>query len=145
MKLARVRAGGLLALAGAVCVIVSLFVRNYEGANGALDAWRTFDAGVALLLLAAAAAIALFALTLFERSPALPMAVEVATLPLGIAALIAALVRLLERPNGSTEVCIGAWLALVGAAAILAGAWQSTRDERRSLHSAATPPPRPRP
>jgi hypothetical protein len=145
MKLARVRAGGLLALAGAVCVIVSLFERNYEGANGALDAWNTFDVGVALLLLAAAAAIALFALTLFERSPALPMAVEVTTLVLGIAALIAALVRVLERPNGATEVCVGAWLALAGAAAILAGAWQSTRDERRSLYSPATPPPRPRP
>jgi hypothetical protein len=145
MRLGRVRAGELLALAGAVCVIVSLFVRNYEGPGGSLDAWSTFGFGVVLLLLAALIAIALFGVTLFERSTALPVAAEVTAIPLGFAAAIAALVRALERPGGATMACIGVWLALGGAAAILAGAWQAVRDEHRSLYSPATPPPRPRP
>jgi hypothetical protein len=143
MRLARVRAGELLALAGAVCVIVALFERNYEGPAGALDAWDTFGAGVVLLLLATVAALALFAVTVFERSVALPVTLQVTTLPLALAASIAALIRALERPGGATEVCFGAWLALAGALAILAGAWQSLRDERRSLYKPATPPPRP--
>ena len=145
MRLARVRGGELLALAGAVCVIVALFERCYEGPAGALDGWDTFGVGVVLLLLASVAAIALFVVTVFERSVALPVAVEVTMLPVALAALIAALVRALERPDGATEVCFGAWLALAGAAAILAGAWQSLRDEHRSLYDPATPPPRPRP
>ncbi len=143
--LARLRAGELLALAGAVCVIVALFVRSYEGPAGTLDAWNTFDIGVVLLALASLAAIALSAVTVFERSPALPVVAEVTTITLALAALIAALARALERPHGATEVCFGAWLALIGAAAILAGAWQALRDERRSLYDPATPPARPRP
>src|SRR6201999_1247207 len=104
MKLARVRAGELLALAGAVCVLVALFERNYEGASGALDGWDTFGAGVVLLLRAAVAAIALAAAPLFERSVALPVALETATVLLALAALIAAIVRVLVRPDGATEV-----------------------------------------
>ncbi|HTA35672.1 MAG TPA: hypothetical protein VK761_03060 [Solirubrobacteraceae bacterium] len=145
MRFARVRGGELLALAGAVCVIVSLFVRSYEGRQGAFDAWDTFGVGVVLLLLAAATAIALVVLTVFERSTALPVAAEVTLIPLGLAAAIAALVRALERPDGATMTCVGVWLALAGAVAILAGAWQSTRDEHGSLYPPALPPPRPRP
>jgi hypothetical protein len=145
VRLARVRGGELLALAGAVCVIVSLFVRSYEGRKGALDAWATFGLGVVLLLLAALMSIALLVLTLFERSAALPVAAEVTLIPLGIAAAIAALVRVLERPDGATMTCVGVWLALAGAVAIFAGAWRSTHDERCSLYPPALPPPRPRP
>jgi hypothetical protein len=145
MTLARVRAGELLALAGAVCVSVSLFVRNYEAPRAALDAWSTFGVGVALLLLAAVAAIALFALTVFERSPALPVAAEVIGVTLGLVATIAALVRALARPDGATMACAGVWLALAGAVAILVGAWLSLHDERGSRYSPAMPPPRPLP
>lgn len=145
MRLARARAGELLALAGAICTVVALFERNYEGPSGALDAWDTFGLGVVLLLLASAAAIALFVLTVLERSPALPVAAEVSTSALALAASIAAVVRVLERPDGATEVCLGAWLALAGALAMLLGSWQSMRDEHSSLYSSATPPPRARP
>ena len=73
-SLKRVRSGELLALAGAVCVIVSLFLRWYETPSGTLDAWSTFGPAVALLILAAGAALALVLGTLTERSTAVPVA-----------------------------------------------------------------------
>jgi hypothetical protein len=145
MSFRRARAGELIALAGAACVIVSLFERTYEGPSGTLDGWDTFDVGVVLLILAALAAIGLFVAAITERSTAIPVALEVATIPVASIAVIAAIVRALERPDGATSVCFGAWLGLAGAVLILLGAWQATRDEHRSLYPPATPDPRPRP
>ncbi|MGO8904246.1 MAG: hypothetical protein ACLQMH_01315 [Solirubrobacteraceae bacterium] len=139
--LRRVRAGELLALLGAVCVIVSLFEPWYESPSGNLDAWETFGPGLVLVMLAAAGALVLFLATLTERSTALPVASAVWTFLLGLIAVIAALVRALERPDHATGLCVGAWLALAGTVAILGGTWQSMRDERRSLYAPATPEP----
>jgi hypothetical protein len=146
MSLGKARAGELVALAGAVLVVVSLLLPWYEGsAAGTLDPWDTFGTGVVLLLAAAAGSFWLFVSALTERSTALPVAVAVWNVPLGIAAVISAIVRALERPDHATGLCAGAWLALAGAVTILAGAWTSVRDERRSLYAPATPEPRPRP
>jgi hypothetical protein len=146
MSVGKVRGGELLALTGAVCVIVSLLLPWYEGsASGTLDAWDTFGAGLVLLLAGAASGLWLFFGALAERGTALPVAAAVWSVPLGIAALISAIVRVLERPDRATGLCVGAWLALAGAVAILAGAWQAVRDERRSLYAPATPEARPRP
>ncbi len=145
MNLKRLRAGELLALAGAACVIASLFLRWYETPTGSLDAWSTFGPAVVLLMLGAGAALVLVAATVTERSTALPVAAAVWTVALGLVALIAALVRVIERPDHATSLCAGAWLALAGAVLILAGAWQSMRDERTSLYDPAMPPPRPPP
>jgi peptidoglycan/LPS O-acetylase OafA/YrhL len=138
----RMRAGELVALAGAACVIVSLFLRWYETPTGSLDAWSTFGPAVVLLMLGAGAALVLVAATLTERSTALPVAAAVWTVALGLVAVIAALVRVIERPDHATSLCAGAWLALGGAVLILAGAWQSMRDERTSRYPPATPEPR---
>jgi len=139
----KVRAGELLVLAGAACVIVSLFVPSYESPAGTLDAWDTFGPGVALLLAATASAIGLFVATLTERSTAVPVASIVWTSLLGLIATIAAIVRVLERPDHATSRCAGPWLALAGALAILLGAWLAIRDERGSLYPPAMPPTRP--
>jgi uncharacterized membrane protein HdeD (DUF308 family) len=141
----QLRLGELLALAGAVCVIVSLFVRWYSGPTGNLDAWDTFGPAVVLILAATAAALAMVVSALTERSTALPVSTAVWCVLLGLIAVIAAIVRVLERPDHATDVCIGAWLALAGAVAILAGAWLALRDERPSLYTPAEPPPRPPP
>jgi len=141
----RLRVGELLALAGAACVIASLFLRWYETPTGSLDAWSTFGPAVVLLMLGAGAALVLVAATLTERSTALPVAAAVWTFAFGLVAVIAALVRVIERPDHATSLCAGAWLALAGAVLILAGAWQSMRDERTSLYEPAAPPPRPPP
>ena len=146
MSLGKVRGGELLAFAGAVCVIVSMLLPWYEGASsGTLDAWDTFGVGVVLLLAGAAAALWMFFSALTERSTAMPVAAGVWCVPLGLAAVISAIVRLLQRPDHATGLCAGAWLALAGALAILVGAWLSISDERRSLYKPAAPEPRPRP
>jgi hypothetical protein len=146
MGLRRVRIGEMLALLGAALVIVSLFLPWYGGSTlGTLTAWDTFGAGLVLLIAAACAALAVVASALTERSTALPVSVAVWSVVLGLIGLIAAVVRVLERPDDATSLCAGAWLALAGAGSILLGAWLALRDEHTSLYGLAPPPPRPPP
>ncbi len=142
VSLRRLRLGELIALAGAACVIVSLFEPWYQGPAGQLDAWDTFGPTIVLLIAAALATLAVVASALTERNTALPVAAAVWTVLLGFLASIAAVVRLLERPDGASALCAGAWLALAGALAIFAGAWETLRDERPSMYEPATPAPR---
>ncbi len=142
MSLRRLRSGELIALAGAICLIVALTLPWYENAQGKLGAWATFGPAVALLLLAAAGALALALATVTERTTAIPVAAAVWGTLFGILASIAAVVRLLERPEHATELCAGAWLALIGALAVLLGSWQSMRDERTGMYPPDTTTPR---
>jgi hypothetical protein len=143
--LRRLRLGELLALAGAVCVIVSLAEPWYENATGKLSAWDTFGPALVLLIAAAAAALGLVVSALTERSTALPVAAAVWSTPFAFAATIAAIVRVLERPEHATALCAGAWLALAGAVAMLIGSWQTMRDERTGMYEPPSPPRRPAP
>jgi hypothetical protein len=136
------RAGELAALIGAGLVIASLTLRWYEAPYRSLTAWQTFGPAVVLLMLAALAGLALFGAALFERSPALPVAAGIWATTFAVVGTIAAVVRLLERPGGSNALCAGAWVAFAGALLLLAGAWQSIRDERTHRYPPATPPPR---
>jgi phosphate/sulfate permease len=145
MSLRRLRVGELTALAGSGLVIASLFSRWYETPIGELDAWNSFGPSIVLLLAALCAALAMILSALTERSAALPVATAVWCVPLGLAGVLAAVVRVLERPDHASEVCIGAWLALAGAVLILIGAWLVLRDERPSMYGPARPEPRPRP
>jgi uncharacterized membrane protein len=145
VRLTRLRVGELLALAGAICLIVALTLPWYENAEGKLSAWSTFGPAVVLLMLAALGALALVVATVTERTTALPVAAAVWCTLLGIVAVIAALVRVLERPDHATELCAGAWLGLVGAVLVLAGSWQSMRDERTGMYEPSDAPPRPPP
>jgi prepilin signal peptidase PulO-like enzyme (type II secretory pathway) len=142
MKLTRLRLGELMVLMGAVCVIVALTLPWYENLEGKLDAWDTFGLGVVLLMIAAAAALVLVLTTVTERSTALPVAAAVWSTLFGMVAVIAAIVRLLERPHNAISLCAGAWLALAGAVLIAAGSWESIRDERTGLYRPAEPEPR---
>ncbi len=141
----RLRLGELMALTGIACVIVALFIPNYDSPLGNLTAWDTFGPAVALLLAGVCAALAMVVSSLTERSPALPVSTAVWCVLLGLAATIAGAVRVIERPDHATSLSVGGWLSLVGAAVILAAAWQTLRDERPSLYRSATPAPRPRP
>jgi uncharacterized membrane protein HdeD (DUF308 family) len=120
-------------------LIISLTLPWYENAEGKLSAWSTFGPAVVLLMLAGIAALALLLATITERTPALPVAAAVWGVLFGLVAVIAAIVRVLERPDHATSLCAGTWLALVGAVAILLGSWQSIRDERTSRYEPATP------
>ncbi|MHB8233823.1 MAG: hypothetical protein ACYDHT_04145, partial [Solirubrobacteraceae bacterium] len=97
MNLGKARGGDVLAFAGALCIVASLLLPWYEGSpSGRLDAWNTFGPSVVLLIVAAASALAMFLSAVVERSTARAVAAGVWTIPLGIAGLIAALVRVLE-------------------------------------------------
>jgi hypothetical protein len=139
MRLTRIRLGELIATAGVVCLVVALTLPWYENAEGKLGAWSTFGPAVVLLMLAAVAALALLLATIAERSTALPVANAVWSVLFGLLAVVAALVRVFERPDHATMLCAGAWLALVGAVAIFLGSWQSIRDERTSRYEPAMP------
>lgn len=145
MSARRLRIGELVALAGVGCVIAALTRPWYQSPIGNLDAWDTFGPGVVLLLAAVCAALAMVLSALTERSPALPVSTAVWCVALGLLAVIAAIVRVFERPDHASGVCIGVWLALAGALAILLGAWQALRDERPSMYRPIRPDPRPRP
>lgn len=136
------RSGELLALAGTIAVSVSLALPWYEAPAHALDAWETFGVAVVLLMVAALAGLALFVATLAERSTAMPVVAGVACAVLGLVGVIAAIIRLLERPDGSSTLCSGPWVAFGGALLIFAGAWQSMRDERPHRYPPAEPTPR---
>jgi hypothetical protein len=135
----RLRAGELIALLGSICLIVALTRRWYESPQGSLTAWSTFGPAVVLLILAAAGGLALALATVTERTTALPVAAAIWGTLLGVVGVIAAVVRLLERPDHATALCAGAWLALAGALAVLAGSWQSMRDERPGMYTPAHP------
>jgi hypothetical protein len=142
MRPSRLRAGEILALIGAICVIVSLKLRWYETAQGSLSAWNTFGPALVLLMLSAMGGLALALATVTERSTALPVAAAIWGTLLGFIGLIAAIVRVLERPQGASSLCAGAWLALAGAVLLLVGSWQSMRDERTELYPASDAEPR---
>jgi hypothetical protein len=137
MSLRRLRSGELVALFGAVCLIVALTLRWYETPSGNLSAWDTFGVAVVLLILAAAGALALVLATITERSTAIPVAAAIWGTLLGMVGVVAAVVRLLERPDHATALCGGAWLALLGALAVLVGSWLSMRDERTGMYPPA--------
>jgi uncharacterized membrane protein len=142
MRLSRLRLGELAALLGAGLVIASLTLRWYQTPEGNLSAWDTFGVAVVLLMLAALVALVLVLATITERSTALPVAAAVWSTLFGVVGVLAAVVRLLERPHHASALCAGAWLAFVGALLIAAGSWQSMRDERTSRYPPASPKPR---
>jgi hypothetical protein len=142
----KLRAGELTALAGIGCTIAALLLPWYESPVGNLDLWDTFGAAGVLLLAALSAASAMVLAALLEReSPALPISSAVWCVLVGLIGAVAAIVRVLERPQHATGLCSGAWVGLAGALLILLGAWLTVRDERPSRYSPARPEPRPRP
>jgi hypothetical protein len=147
----KLRLGELTALSGVLLLIISLTRPWYEASYGNpplgnLDFWDTFGPAAALLLATLAAGLMVVVAALGEReSPALPVSSAVWGVLLGLVGVIAAIVRLLERPEHAGSLCIGPWLALAGTLGVLAGAWLTLRDERPSRYTAARPQPRPGP
>lgn len=124
------RSGELAALAGAIALIV-LSTRPWYGHA---SAWSTLTVVLAFDLATAAMGLALALFTVTERTPALPMLTAVWTVPVALVGLIALIVRVLDTPAHTGDLRYGAWGSVIAAALVLAGAWQSMRDERTSLH-----------
>jgi hypothetical protein len=159
MRLTRLRTGELIALLGALALLVSLFLpwfatdgfyRRIEDPSPALDAiaiglpaapsgWSSLGwLALVPLVLAIAAALSLVVATVTERdSAAIPVAIGVITVPLGVLATLVTSVRLLAEPgfgvgltDAEVDVRLPAFLGLAGAVAILVGAWRALADER---------------
>jgi hypothetical protein len=142
----KLRVGELTALLGIGLTIAAMVRPWYQSPVGNLDLWDTFGPAAALMLAAFSAALAMVVSALLERdSPALPVSTAVWCVLLGLIGSIAAIVRVLERPQHASGLCGGAWLGLAGALLIFAGAWLTIRDERPSRYQPARPEPRPRP
>jgi hypothetical protein len=143
----RLRLGESLALLGVGCLVASMFVPWYSSPAGNLSLWETFGPGAALILASLCAGLAVLVSALAEHGedPSVAVAAAVWGVLVGLAGTIAAIVRVLERPDNAGSSCAGPWLGLAGTAAILLGAWLVLRDERPSLYRPANPQPRPRP
>ena len=144
MRETQIPIGALLAAIGGVLLIVSLALDWYGGISG-FNSFEFMDLLLVLLALVSLAALAV-ALGLL-RTPLRPGT----SLVVGIAALVVVVSQLLNHPPIGLErdVKTGAWLALGGAALMVAGAVLSTariaiavepRERRAAAPPAADPP-----
>lgn len=121
----RINASQVLVIVGAVVLLVSLFLDWYEpsfdGQSG-LTAWAVFEL---LDIVLAGLALAAIATALPVRGERGPGTVVAPWLPwIGVAALVLVVVTLLNDPPAARDrsLEIGAWIALVGALVLAAGA-----------------------
>jgi hypothetical protein len=138
----RLRVGELTILLGVAGVVVALVLSWYRSPEGNLTAWDTFGPAVALLMLSALVGLVYVLATLTERTTAIPVAAMIWSVLFGAVGVVAAIVRLLERPHDAGSLCAGAWVAFAGAVLILVGSWLAMRDERTGLYGPARPPAR---
>jgi hypothetical protein len=152
--MSRLRPADVLAGAAGVALLVVLFLPWY-GVRGVLapagstayaplaepTAWRAFSVVDILLALAAATAIALVLVTATARGPAKPVAFSViSTVTSGIAVLLA-LWRLLDPPQGYYTRHYGVWLGLAATLLMFGASFAAMHDERTP---GAVPPDVPR-
>ena len=132
----RLRDGELIAGAGGVALLVSLFLGWYSGAS----AWEAFSVLDVLLALLALVPLALVVLQATRESPSLPVAFSVLTVVAGALATLLVLYRVVNQPgaNDAVEVELGAWIGLAAAVVTAAGGWRSMRVEE--IPGAARPP-----
>lgn len=133
-------AGAAVAALGAVLLLVSLFLDWYGDDEEGLTAWTLFE--VLDLLLAA---IALWTIATFlRRSGVEPRLPDGPLVALGAAALLLTVSQMVDEPPAVSftelDLKLGAWLALAGAAILLAGALMSVARVSLSV-SVEHPPP----
>jgi hypothetical protein len=121
----RLRLGEWLAGAGGVLMVVSLLLPWYAGASG-YEALSVIDV---LLTLLALLALSLPVLQAIRDSPALPVGAGVLTIVFGGVGVLLVVFRLIDDPFDGAQVRAGAWLGLLAALAITAGAWRSIAGE----------------
>jgi hypothetical protein len=130
MTVRRIDAGPLLALLGALLLLVSLFLHWYHPGITGWDVFELVD--VLLAGLAITVVLAVLALAGIGASGPDPRWVPWAA----GAALVLVLVTLLDRPpaSGRGDLDVGAWLALAGAAGMALGALLSVARISVSLN-----------
>jgi hypothetical protein len=165
MDLSKLRRGELIAAVGGIVLLIALFFFDWYGIGtsvstpigefsirGDFGAWdrQGFLGTLANLVILAAgvAAVGLAFLTATSRTVALPVAASALTAGLGIAAVVMVLGRMIFQPldNDFVDLKFGIWLALIGAAGVAIGGWQSMQEESATFARAGDrPPSAPRP
>ena len=164
MRLRRLRAGEWLAAAGAVALLVALFLDWFEVQ---VRARQTETAGrfvtdapattgwsslgwllVVVLVVVLALAAWLAAATAGDAPVSQPVMAAVLLSTLAPVALVALAVRVaIAQPGADDAVAAqpGAYVGLAALAVVVAGAWRSIADERTGAPESAYTPPPPRP
>jgi hypothetical protein len=126
----RIEAGPLIALLGAVVLLVSLFLDWYEPG---LTAWDVFE--VVDLLLAALAVVGGIAAASVAGAPVPPVDARVLGWTAGAAFVLVAATLLNHPPAvaGTSDPDLGLWLALAGAALMAVGALLATSRVRFTI------------
>ena len=161
MDLSRLRGGELIAAIGGIVLLVALFFFDWYGIGasvstpigefsirGDFGAWdrQGFFGTLAnfVILAGGVAAVGLAVLTATSRTVALPVAASALTAAVGIAAVVMVIARLLLQTldNQFVDLKFGIWLALIGAAGVAFGGWQSMQEEGATFARAGDRPPR---
>jgi hypothetical protein len=127
--LRRARPAEWLALISAAILAASLFMPWYTVAGRRMDAWQTLTVIDWLLAVVALIAFGLFATTVTQRSPTLPVAMSVWTTLAGLVGTLSAAVRTIVLPAMASDRCYGVWVALGAAFAVLVAGVLAMRDE----------------
>jgi hypothetical protein len=145
----RLRPGDILAGAAALALLVVTFLDWYgvQGRTGGLSAWSAFSVVDVFLALTIACGLALAALQVAGRGPAIPVAAQIVTVTVALATTLLVAYRILNQPgpNDAIEVKIGAWLGLLCCAALFVAAWMSMADDRPRPADPPAPEPERRP
>jgi hypothetical protein len=161
MDLSKLRGGELIAAISGVVLLIALFFFDWYGIGasvstpigefsirgdfGAWDRQGFFGTLANFVILAAGlAAVGLALLTATSRTVALPVAASALTAWLGIAAVVMVLARMVLQPldNDFVDLKFGIWLALIAAAGVAIGGWQSMQEEGATFARASHRPPR---
>jgi len=141
----RVRPGEIVAGVAGLALLIVLFLDWYTvpGLAEGLSAWGAFSVVDVLLAIVALLGIALLVSQVVGRGPSLPVALEVITTTLALAAALLVLYRILNQPgpNDAIGVAAGAWLGAASCLALFLGGWLALSDERP--RPADPPPPEP--
>ena len=132
MDLRRLRIGELMLCAAGGALLASLFLPWYGTAGGTLTAFQSLAPLDLVLALIALAALSLLPITAGQRVPAVPIALEALVTGAGIVAVVLVVFRILWLPGEADGREWALWLALAGAAGIVAGGLVGMRDERPS-------------
>lgn len=139
--MSRLRKGEWLAVAGAVALLVLLFLPWFDGRIG----WTSLGWLMIALLVLCIAGVAWITVTTADDVLTRIMPALVITTTVAAFTLVVLVLRVLAFPPGDTE--FGAYLGILATAAIFAGAGVALADERTDAPESvfARPAPRPAP
>jgi hypothetical protein len=145
MDASRLRRGEVIATAGAVVLLISLFLLSWYGLSGAVEhraaalgipttisGWDELTHLRWLILVTAVVALALAFAQATSRAPAFPASLSAIATVLGALTSLTLVYRVLINVPGSSDLVGargGAYLGLVSALALTAGAFLSLREE----------------